>query len=434
MADQTYLKTYAEFTGLTTDAPNGGALVVAINASDIEQGLRHVIVKETEVDITFKGTLSVEHEAILTSIVESHTGQGLSDPVDDDGRLIVLTQPAASGPNGEAIVYTELPIGGGYRPTSHNFCDPCTWYSHSEELVDTATSTADQITYQVLDGDSNPVEYIIDIRHRRLVDEDAMGDGFELSNGVVLNNILPKVYEDGVQIDPTLEVEKEADLATATDPDSFWIDYPNGRVVFKTARTGTLTVSCRRRGIQPGNSGYRFQPKIGREYYFEDAEVDYTGNFSMESAMNVNVYVSHNQLTDADFLRSQGFPLPAEATGPQIVPGGLLDPTEVRKYKTFHDFQAKARKFMGPLPGGHGGPSRGSMSEKWTFQWDYAFRDVLVAEDRMGVVATKDDPYEMTLHAIELVLDGDVPWTSMDEHDAVFTMTLIGRIISPPMT
>jgi hypothetical protein len=337
--------------------------------------------------------------------------------------------PFAKSLRGEAIVHAELPIGGGYRPTTHNFCDPCTWYQKSEHLPGATTSTSDDLTFQILDTDTNPVEYVIDIRHSRLVDENSISNNYVTNSGVTMSDIIPTVFVDGTPLDNNLEVDTEAELAEPIDADSYWINYEQGQIVFKTSKSGnTITINCRRKGTEPGSSSYEFKPVTGYEYLFEDAEVDYTGNFNMTSAMEVIVWVSNSTLTDAAFLDGMGVPGMDMLTGTQIIPAKLLDPAENRFYKTFHDFQSKARAFYGPLPAGHGGTTRGSNSDKYTFRWEYAFRDMLEPENRAGYAEIlTGDPMAMTLHNIELVLEDDIPWESLDEHPSIFTMTFIGR-------
>ena len=394
MADQTYTKSFAEFTGLTESSPEASTLRSDIEATDIETALRSVVVLDSTVEVTFKGTLSGGDSTTFDALVAAHTGVSLPDPVDDQGRLIVTTNPRAAGPHGEAIVYTELPIGGGFRPVSHNFCDATTWWQESTEHLTQATTTGDSLTYEIT-GHAN----IIDVRHGKLPFENKVTTATVSPNGNTMTNLIPVVYEDAVEIDPSNE-------DATTGDDRYTIDYAVGSVEFAVARTGTITVSFRK----AGTSKFTYEPPSGKMYLFEDAEVDFSENFDMKSGFKSTVWISHTYLT-----------------GGAVVPYAPED----RIYKSFHDFQAAARRFFGPLPAGVGG-TLGVNTPKWTFQWEYAYRDVLYPSDQPGYVDQNISASEATIHKIEMSTVDDIEWGSVDSESAMLTVTFIGRQTDMP--
>jgi hypothetical protein len=261
---------------------------------------------------------------------------------------------------------TAIPIGGGIRQITHNYCDPCTWWQESTEHTDQATTSGDQLTYDIT-GHTN----LIDLRHGRAVFEESITTSTVVPNGNTMTNIVPTVSVDAVALDQSNED------ATSGD-DRYTIDYDAGTVTFAVARGGAeaVTVSFRK----SGNSDFTIVPDAGKRITLEDVEVDCTENIDMTTSVVTTVYGSHTTLT-----------------------GGAIVPVEVRKYKVFHDFHAAARKFWGPVPSGFGGTG-GVSSPKWTFQWEYIRSDELYAT--ANYVDQNLDPASITVNKI-VVTTGD---------------------------
>ena len=270
--------------------------------------------------------------------------------------------------HGNAIVTSQLSIGGGFRKITHNFCDKCSWWQESTDVVDeSCTDSGDQLTYNFSGGGS-----VIDLRHGRFTFEDDVTVATVAPNGSTMTNVVPTI-----EIDSTPLAQSNEDAASGDD--RYTIDYVNGSVTFAVARGGAevVTISCRRAGA----SSYTFCPDPTKRFILEDAEIDVSEDIDMTDTITTVVHGSHS-----------------------IVTGGTVVPVQVRKYKTFHDFQASARRFWGPVPTGFGG-SGGVASPKWTFEWQYSRADDIY--DTANYVDLNLDATKVTLNKVEVKTQGD---------------------------
>lgn len=284
--------------------------------------------------------------------------------------------------HGNTKVSAQIGIGGGVRYITHNFCDKCSWWQESTEHIDQATTSGDQLVYDITGHDS-----LIDVRHGRITFEDDITAGTVAPSGNTMTNIIPTVKVNTVAL-------SQANEGATSGDDRYTIDYETGVLTFAIARQGgdTVTVSFRK----AGSSKYTLAPTAGKKYVFEDAEADVSEDIDMVSHVVSTVHGSHTTLT-----------------------GGAVVPILVKKYKTFHDFQAAARKFWGPLPSGFGGAG-GINSPKWTFQWQYSRSDEIYATPNymdLNLDATK-----VTANKVVVSTQGD-----MVLGGSVLTLTFYGQ-------
>lgn len=302
-----------------------------------------------------------------------------------DATATVLEIPAAPDPaldhHGNTKVTQQIAIGGGFRYITHDYTKPVTWWHESTEHTGVATSTSDSLTYTI-DGHTN----LIDVRHGKLTFEDGIDATTVAPNGNTMTSIIPQVYEDAVLIPDTNE------KISPTSGDEYSIDYENGTITFAVARTGTITVDFRK----SGSSKYIIVPGTDERLILEDAEIDVSEDIDMSSPIQTQVFGSHTTQT-----------------------GGAIVLLQTKRYKTFHDFQAAARKFWGPVPASFGG-SGGVASPKWTFQWEYSRSDELYKD--ANYVDENLNASEITLNRLEVSIDGDQPLGG-----SVLTMTFYGQ-------
>lgn len=349
---------------LTLEIKNTDGIAVALDRVD-------VALATDDVSIVFKAPLSSEEKSLLDAVVAAHMGEPLADPnvlkKDVEGRL--LTSPT-------------IPSGGGFRLVTHNFCDACTWWQGSVEVVDAPTTTGDNLSYTI---DGSP--RVVDVRHGRLTFEDEISDTTVAPNGNTMTHIIPVVSVDGVPLDVSNEDADSGD-------DRYQLVYDAGVVVFSVARpsSAVVTVSYRR----PDSSAYAFKPPTGKKWKFEDAEVDVSEDLDMNATFMTTAYGSHTSLT-----------------------GGSVVNVGHRTYKGMHDFQAAARRFWGPIPSGFGG-SGGVSSPKWTFEWQYARSDIYYATP--NYVDKNQDPEGVTYNRAECRIVGDAPYPGF-----FLTMTYYGQ-------
>jgi hypothetical protein len=272
----------------------------------------------------------------------------------------------------QLVVAQGLGIDGGLRMITHNFCDACTWWHESTEHTGQASTSGDQLTYD-LTGHTN----LIDMRHGRVTYEDDITDAtVSPGGGGTMSNIVPTVYLDGAAID---QAAAEDDDAHA---DRYTIDYENGTVTFDVARGGGVVVTADFR--KAASSKFTIKPGTSKKIVLQDAEVDCSEDIDMTAPFWVDTWGSHTTIT-----------------------GGSVVSLSKRVYKKMHDFQAAARRFWGPIPSGFGGTA-GVASPKWTFEWQYSRSDELW--DTANYRDVNLDVNLVTLNRVEISLVGDVPY------------------------
>jgi len=310
--------------------------------------------------VIFKDELPAGEKTTLDGIVAAHSGEPVPDPLAQKKDI-----------QGNLLVAQVVAVGGGFRKVTHNFCDSCTWWQESIEVQDGTTTSSGSETVYTLDSEDS----MIDVRHGRLPFEDTVTEATVAPNGNTMTNLVPVVKVNDVALD---QANEDAD----SGDDRYTIDYESGSVAFEVARQqgDAVTVSYRK----PGSSLYTFKPPAGKKWNFEDAEIDASEDVDMTAPFRTAIHGSHTTIT-----------------------GGSIVEVGSRTYKSFHDFQAAARRFWGPLPSGFGGTG-GISSPKWTFEWQYARSDLFYAT--ANYVDKNIDSQKVTFNRAEGRVVGDVPY------------------------
>lgn len=291
--------------------------------------------------------------------------------------------------DGIQISATRLPVGIGFRLVSPNLCDDRSWWQGSIHAPDQPTTdSGDHLTYAL-----QTPSVVIDLRHGRMTLEDNVGPAsVSPVTGLAQTDLIPTVKLDGVALAQSCE-------GHASHADRYTIAYATGAVTFGVARDPAVvvTLSCRRKG----SSIWQLKPSAGTILHVEDVEIDCTEDLDMIVPVVVRAYGSHPVLT-----------------------AGFIVPIFGMAFKSFHDFQAIAREFFGPIPANMGG-SGGCPSPKWTFKWMYGRADVLYpgACDFSTIVLGLDPlttdwgaftvpqlKAQITVNYMEVELLGDVPY------------------------
>lgn len=352
MAETTY--SFEISTSFPNGKVDGGSLHEEISGSVIVTAIGGVNTYNGECIITFKAALSVEDEAALTIVLSEHTGDPESIPM------------ASLDLHGNTKTTNQIGIGGGFREISHNFCDKTTWWHGSLEVLNDSSTTSDMMIYNLSRSG------IIDVRHSKITFEDDLTETTVTPDGIVMSNIVPTVKVNGVALDQSNEDAIVGD-------DRYIIDYSTGMITFFLVRTILDVVTADFRVSD--SSIYVLAPVDGERIVLEDAEIDLSEDINLTSAFITTVYGSHSVMT-----------------------GGTMVPVQVKKYKTFHDFQSAARRFRGPIPVGFGGVG-GILSPKWTFEWQYSRSDELY--DTLNYVDLNLDASKTTRNRLEISIDGD---------------------------
>jgi hypothetical protein len=282
--------------------------------------------------------------------------------------------------DGHQISTPRLGRGGGYRITSHNYCDPCSWWQGSTHDPLAATVETVPLVEYTIAGAAG----VIDLRHGRVVFEDAITA--VTTNPVTLvpmTDLVPSVFVNGILI-------PQANEDAPAGADRYTIDYPAHKIVFAVARGvgDVVTVSCRRAASsvyvwRPGGAGTNpLDPLTKYRVVLEDAECDMTADIDQDRPMQMQAWGSHTVAT-----------------------GGTIVPVDTRLYKRFRDWHAVAREFYGPIPAGFGGTG-GDPSPRWTFRWQYSRSDVMYYDP--NYLDMSGFPLEFTLNYLGLSIPGDV--------------------------
>lgn len=111
---------------------DGPRLATEISASGITVALDRIDTAGDACDIWFKAALTQGEETTLSGIVSAHSGEPLPD----------ATQPRVS--EFQRLEVEVYKAGGkGAIICSHNFCDPCSWYTQATKLEDHVLTAVD---------------------------------------------------------------------------------------------------------------------------------------------------------------------------------------------------------------------------------------------------------------------------------------------------
>jgi hypothetical protein len=386
-----------KYTYNLSDLSNGiaaGRLTFDIQNSAIVTALERIDIDDAggTYDVVFKDILSSTDKNLL----DGDTAQAENIPpavgsLLGDHSGIKLTNKLAPPKDylGHTIVAPVVALRGGFRYITHNFCDKQTWWQESTDHVDAATTDEGaQLTYDIT-GHAN----LTDLRHGRATFENEIDATTVAPNGNTMTNIIPTVEIDTVAL-PQANEKDSPSIA-----DEYSIDYVNGKVTFGAARGGAevVTVSFRK----AGSSKWTLKPPVDHKYVVEDVEIDVSESLDMTEGFCVLTFGSHPVLT-----------------------GGTIAQIKINTYKTFHDFQAAAREFFGPLPANFG-LTGGVNSPKWTFKWQYIRADEVYATANYlsnNYQHSPDSADDMTVNRVELETIND------GEYGGDFlTMTFYGK-------
>lgn len=152
--------------------------------------------------------------------------------------LVVVSNFGPTDELGIPSVVAQKPTGTSLSISSHNFCDPCTWFGQSVRVTDETLTLESGTTYSSLHN------YWIDLDHGRHYGEDQIKSSY-------------------------LPVIKIDDVTVTT---GFTINFEQGQVTFDSAPSGTVTASY----SYATGSRYTLQPPPGHQYTLEHTEVNFS--------------------------------------------------------------------------------------------------------------------------------------------------------------
>jgi hypothetical protein len=221
------------------------ALIVEIQNSEITIAIDGVTgMGDGYYHVIFKDELPNPDVIILNNVISVHSGEPiqeldlvkLDENRDDSGRLEFVPEKKAGI---DLIVST------------HNFCDPCTWYTGSERVENVLLSTNDGYRYDL--PDSN----IIDLYHGRILKEDQIAE------------TKPHAYAIEITVDGYSVDEKDT---YNFEPWDYYVNYEDGYVIFKEVQTGDVRASY----SKANTSDWYLTPNSGKSIKVEKVIIQFS--------------------------------------------------------------------------------------------------------------------------------------------------------------
>lgn len=188
----------------------------------------------------------------------------ISVKLDSAGRIAQVSEPRV----GNEVVYT-----------THNFCDPCTWFSESIRIENEQLSTSDNLSYSSPGGRIN----WIDMVSGRLQDDDGLVEEQKL-----LNPSNPHGYQVIVKVNNITKTPREPFESSGGD---YSINFEDGIITFFNALSNLDVVKCSY--SYASTSGFYLKPLPNKDLYIEGAESDFSIDVVMTDGIEyqINGYV-----------------------------------------------------------------------------------------------------------------------------------------------
>ncbi|MCZ2224547.1 MAG: hypothetical protein LC122_13060 [Chitinophagales bacterium] len=178
---------------------------------------------------------------------------------DVDGRLVSVSEPRV----GDEIIYT-----------THNFCDPCTWFNDSQRIVDEVLSTSDNLVYTSVN------QNWIDTVSGRLQNDEEIVEEQHL-----FNPSDPHGYRVVVTVNDVLKTMREPFEESGGD---YSVYFEDGYIKFFTPLTGSDVVKCSY--SHATTSTFILRPLPGKFLDIEGAESDFTHDVVMTDGIEYSIY------------------------------------------------------------------------------------------------------------------------------------------------
>jgi hypothetical protein len=304
-------------TGLASDR-----LAQEIGESSIVTALDRIDTSGDVCDIWFKDALSSADKTTLDGdttdpaggLIAAHDGE----PLVSESLVTVENVPT---------VIPDLSTDSRATVYSPNFCDRCSWYPESIEVVDEVL-TPDG-TYETY---SSAHSFWIDLYHGRVSDEDDL----------VAN------YPIVIKVDDVVQT-MDAPFGAGGDGD-FSLDPESGEITFHTPLTSENVVEASYHYAD--GSEWVVKPAEGKKLELKKAEVQMSLDINIHDTLQYSIYVMGN-------------------------------PVKVKKYKTPMDYINESNGAY-PLIKAFGG-DRGLSQDVQTFPWEYLTKTVLLDSLQMEV-------------------------------------------------
>lgn len=310
----------------------------------ISIALAYVSEGGANVQIAFKASLTTPEEAALDQLIAAHSGRALEDPRNADGVPLVAL---AGHANKVQIVGRE---GDQTIWSTHNFCDPCTWYCEAVRVSNEVLNVAqgETLIYESVNANW------IDMEHGRVLGEDELVAAHLAGGG---HGWSVQIRDNGSLL--------TARAPFATSGGDYWVEYsgPNNgkaRVHFAQVPTGPVEATY----SKAGHSDWHLVPTEGKMLAVEDVEAQFTADVVQNDTFLFGVDVPDGQGGDV-FV-------------------------QIRQYRTMAQIIDEARGAYPVIPA-IGGESRGVTEATYGFPFQYkTVRDLRSSQGVALCVKLKD--------------------------------------------
>jgi hypothetical protein len=288
-----YKYTYSINNDFINQKIDSARLTSEISHSNIIIALDYIATNGDDCDIYFKAELDGYNQSILDGVIAVHSG----DPVVDDLFRVILDEKKDD--QGRLITVPEMRRGEEVVITTHNFCDPVSWYSTSERITNEELTSNDGYKWQS-----------VNINWVDMVSGRVQNDCRMRSYQQILNPQDPHGYLVNITVDGYQKQMRTPFMTTGGDYEVFWDD---GYIVsFEDWSDKTVLASY----SKSVNSTFILEPLPGHHLNIEGAEADFTQDVIMNDTLEYIVY---------------GY---ADVFAPQLgLPPGTRIPLQTNKYK-----------------------------------------------------------------------------------------------------
>lgn len=294
--------------------------------------------------IEFPAELSDTEETTLNALVIAHEYQAPSTAP------LAVTLPRSQADQSPIVVLGDR-LGKEVVYTTHDFCDPSTWYSESQRVEG----------LQLRDVYGDRQSYIdpgrhswVDITHGKIFDEESIVEDeaiFAVENGTTPHGYSCKVYKNGVEL-----TERPPYAEKGDQTGDYTVNYTYGSVILDEALAegDVLTADF----SQVGGSNFVLPVLPGRILAINAAELQFAEDIDFTTSLITEIY---------------GF---AQFFAPDLVAAGHLQPTQhvpIQKtlYKTIDQFIDEAIGSFPKIPVLSPHSPRGYSQPRYVFQLNY---------------------------------------------------------------
>lgn len=212
---------------------------------------------------------------------------------DDEGRVIVAL-PKSQADN-VPVIAIQPSLGAESIYATHNYCDPCTWYSES-------VRQSLEILSEISGAFQSTNELWVDMSHGRIFDEKAL-------------IIDQSIFEPGDPHGYSVDITKDGQLMSQrsnfdTQGGDYTVDYISGTIHPVSGNWSGSVVSASY--SYAASSAWILKPLPGKVITMEKAEAQFASDISMTSAFEMEVF-GFAAIFAPEYIQSNGGPLPDDA-------------------------------------------------------------------------------------------------------------------------